>query len=96
VIGITSSGTMDKAGQSVRAKLAQECDLIAAFRLPAGAFEGYAGTKVVTDLLILQKRDVPRLDVGGADWVKTEDVFVPDRTVASWKGAEKAVRVTSR
>lgn len=59
VIGITSAGTMDKKGMRARAEMAKRGELVAAFRLPSGAFEKYAGTKVVTDLIILQKRDKP-------------------------------------
>lgn len=56
VVGVTSAGTMDKQGRSARMKLAEQGDIVSAFRLPSGAFEKYAGTKVVTDIIILQKR----------------------------------------
>ncbi|PSB81566.1 PLxRFG domain-containing protein [Photobacterium damselae] len=59
VIGITSAGTMDKKGAATRAEISKKGKLIAAFRLPTGAFKEYAGTNVVTDILILQKRDKP-------------------------------------
>jgi N12 class adenine-specific DNA methylase len=55
---ITSTGTLDKAGaQGSRAReaMANRASLVAAFRLPGGAFEANAGTQVVTDLLIFQK-----------------------------------------
>jgi N12 class adenine-specific DNA methylase len=55
VIGITSAGTMDKQGRLVRAEMAKKAHLVAAFRLPTGAFEKYAGTSVVTDIIVLQK-----------------------------------------
>lgn len=57
VIGITSNGTMDKKATRIRAALARKAELVTAIRLPSGAFQEYAGTKVVTDIVILKKRD---------------------------------------
>ena len=56
VIGITSAGTMDKAGRAVRLELAKKGELIGAFRLPSGTFGRYAGTSVVTDIIELRPR----------------------------------------
>jgi N12 class adenine-specific DNA methylase len=74
VIGVTSSGTMDKKGVGVRAAMAKKAELVAAIRLPSGAFQDYAGTKVVTDIVVLKKRPeelttLPR----DAEWVNTEE-----------------------
>ena len=57
VVGITSSGTMDKRETRIRAALAKKAELVTSIRLPSGAFEEYAGTKVVTDIIILKKRE---------------------------------------
>ena len=54
---ITSSGTMDKRGESVRRYIAARADLLGAVRLPNNAFRRNAGTDVVADILIFQKRD---------------------------------------
>ena len=43
-------------GTGIRTELAKKAELVAAFRLPSGAFEEYAGTNVVTDIIILRKR----------------------------------------
>jgi type I restriction-modification system DNA methylase subunit len=59
VVGITSSGTMDKDSTRIRAALAKQAELVASFRLPTGAFEGYAGTAVITDIIVLRKRAEP-------------------------------------
>lgn len=56
VIGITSAGTMDKLGQATRRALDARASLVASFRLPSGAFEKYAGTAVVTDLIVLRRK----------------------------------------
>lgn len=71
VVGVTSSGTMDKVGRATRMELAKKADLVAAFRLPTGAFEEYAGTAVVTDILVFQKRDKPLADAGNVGWIDT-------------------------
>jgi N12 class adenine-specific DNA methylase len=54
---VTSSGTMDKENPAVRKYIAQRADLLGAIRLPNNTFKGNAGTEVVSDILILQKRD---------------------------------------
>ncbi len=54
---ITSKGTMDKENPAVRKYIAQRADLLGAVRLPNNTFKGNAGTEVVSDILILQKRD---------------------------------------
>lgn len=64
---ITSKGTMDKENPAVRKYIAQRADLLGAIRLPNNTFKGNAGTKVVSDILILQKRD--RIVDIEPDWV---------------------------
>jgi N12 class adenine-specific DNA methylase len=77
VVGITSAGTMDKQGSLTRAALAEKADLVASFRLPTGAFEKYAGTSVVTDIIILKKRETPNADVRNSGWLTTVEVDTP-------------------
>jgi len=64
---ITSKGTMDKENPAVRKYIAQRADLLGAIRLPNDTFKGNAGTEVVSDILILQKRD--RIVDIEPDWV---------------------------
>lgn len=54
---VTSKGTMDKESSNVRRYLAHRADLLGAIRLPDNTFKGNAGTRVTSDILILQKRD---------------------------------------
>ena len=54
---MTCKGTMDKEISAVRKYIAQRADLLGAIRLPNNTFKGNAGTEVVSDILILQKRD---------------------------------------
>ena len=64
---VTSKGTMDKETLAVRKYIAQRAELLGAIRLPNNIFKGNAGTEVVSDILILQKRD--RLIDIEPDWV---------------------------
>ena len=64
---VTSKGTMDKETLAVRKYIAQRAELLGAIRLPNNTFKGNAGTEVVSDILILQKRD--RLIDIEPDWL---------------------------
>ena len=64
---VTSKGTMDKENSAVRKYIAQRAELLGAIRLPNNTFKGNAGTEVVSDILILQKRD--RIVDIEPDWV---------------------------
>lgn len=78
VISITSSGTMDKQNTGIRRELAKQADLVAAIRLPSGAFKDYAGTAVVTDIVILRKRQEKLAMVPeDATWVNVADYKTP-------------------
>jgi len=77
---ITSRYTMDKMDSRVRRHIAEHAELLAAARLPEGAFRRNAGTEVVTDVLILRKRTAPPVagDLDdGISWLRT-DVFPND------------------
>ena len=91
---ITSKGTMDKESPAVRKYIAQRADLLGAIRLPNNTFRGNAGTEVVSDILILQKRD--RLIDLEPDWVylntdengvKMNSYFIdhPEMVLGEWK-----------
>lgn len=55
---ITSTGTMDKETSSFREYLAHRADLVTAVRLPSGAFKRLGGTDVVSDIVVLRKREL--------------------------------------
>lgn len=57
VMFITSSFTMNAKDTTVRQYIMERADLLGAIRLPNTAFKGNAGTDVVTDILILKKRE---------------------------------------
>jgi N12 class adenine-specific DNA methylase len=74
VVGITSNGTMDSAGRAARLEMAKKGKLIAAFRLPSGAFKDYAGTSVVADIVVLQKRAEPLADAVDEPWIDATEM----------------------
>lgn len=71
MILITSKGTMDKENSNIRRYIAQRADLLGAIRLPNDTFKGNAGTEVVSDILVLQKRD-RMLDIE-PDWIQLDN-----------------------
>jgi N12 class adenine-specific DNA methylase len=76
---ITSRYTMDARAANVRRYLADRADLIGAIRLPSTAFQENANTKVVTDLIILQKRE-KGAKPGGEPWVSLKEARLRPET----------------
>jgi SAM-dependent methyltransferase len=60
VMLLTSRYTMDARNPAARREIAALADLVGAIRLPSGARQRAAGTGVVTDLLILRRREPGR------------------------------------
>ncbi|HMW41781.1 MAG TPA: N-6 DNA methylase [Plasticicumulans sp.] len=77
---VTSKGTMDKKSDRARRYLADRADLLGAVRLPSTAFEGNAGTSVVTDVIFLRKR-APGDAEGGLPWRDVRAVETKDGPV---------------
>ena len=63
---VTSRYTMDSKDSAVRKHLSQRADLLGAIRLPNTAFKANAGTDVVADIIFLQKREDPAVEL--PDW----------------------------
>ena len=73
---VTSRYTMDAKDESVRRYLAERGELLGAIRLPNNAFRANAGTEVVSDIIFLQRRELPLTEL--PEWVhvgETEDGF---------------------
>ena len=68
---VTSRYTMDSRDESVRRYLAARGELLGAIRLPNNTFRANAGTDVVTDIIFLQRRELPLTEL--PDWVHTGD-----------------------
>jgi len=76
---ITSRFTLDKQDARLRSYLHRHAELLAAVRLPNDAFTKNAGTQVVTDILILRKREAPLKEVRDAErplWLEAHDTTV--------------------
>ena len=84
---LTSRYTLDARNPAARREIAALADLVGAVRLPSGAHQRAAGTKVVTDLLILRRREpgrepdaamwerAPMIDLDGAQ-VPVNEYFI--------------------
>lgn len=69
---LTSRYTLDKNTSNMRRGLARKAELVAACRLPRETFDRQAGTEVVSDILILRKRDEPLAEADAA-WTDTTE-----------------------
>ncbi|WP_462127731.1 class I SAM-dependent methyltransferase, partial [Mycobacteroides abscessus] len=74
---LTSRYTMDAASPKARRAIAALGDLVGAVRLPSRAFSRVAGTSVVTDLLVLRRREHGRPDAS-VRWLDTGDLEFMD------------------
>lgn len=72
---ITSKYTMDAETAAHREVIADLADLVTAIRLPSTAHQRAAGTKVVSDLLILRRREPGRMPAP-VRWLKTRTVHL--------------------
>ena len=76
---LTSRYTLDSAKPAARRAMAAHADLVGAIRLPSKAFARVAGTDVVTDLLILRRREPDqRAPEHTPEWVNTTSAFLDD------------------
>jgi N12 class adenine-specific DNA methylase len=78
---LTSRYTMDARNPAARRDIAALADLVGAVRLPSGAHQRAAGTSVVTDLLILRRRE-PGREPDATSWeqarmIEVDSVQVP-------------------
>lgn len=81
VMAITSSGTMDKQSEVIRRELAKKAELITSVRLPSGAFQEYANTAVVTDIIVLRKRAEPLTMTPEVNWIGLSEVQTSSKPV---------------
>jgi len=86
---ITSRFTLDKQSPKVRQYLATHAELLAAARLPRNAFRANAGTEVIADVLIFQKRRQRCRETQGA-WMETSNV-----TLSNQQGEECELKLNS-
>ncbi|HUZ51015.1 MAG TPA: hypothetical protein VMU94_00585 [Streptosporangiaceae bacterium] len=77
---LTSRYTMDARNPAARREIAALADLAGAIRLPGGAHQRAAGTSVVTDLLILRRRE-PGRRPDSTRWEQARPVSLDGREV---------------
>lgn len=76
---VVSNAFLDARNDASRKWIAARADLVSAVRLPNTAFKANAGTEVVTDIIILQKREELRpADEDLPDWVQSSLVNFKD------------------
>ena len=80
---ITSAGTLDKQNSTVRRSWYEHADLLGAVRLPNAAHRAAAGTEVVTDVLVLRRRE--------ADQAPGDDVWLTSIPTVLDDGTERQV-----
>ena len=81
---VTSTGTMDKVSTTAREHIASMADLVGAVRLPEGSMRAAAGTDVVIDVLVFQRREADQSPAGAA-WI---DLAAVDSAAADEEGDE--------
>jgi N12 class adenine-specific DNA methylase len=85
---VTTSGVLDSpSNQSVRDLMHKEAEFIGAVRLPASTFNADAGTQVVTDIIMMRKRQPSEAVTGEPDFLKPVMAKFP--THSSVKGASE-------
>ena len=72
-IFVTSTGTMDKATTVAREHIASMADLVGAVRLPESSMRATAGTEVVIDVLVFQRRAEGQASKGPA-WMDLREI----------------------
>ena len=78
VVALTSHFTMDGTTPRARQAIAARAELLGAVRLPNNAFQRVAGTSVVTDVLVLRRREPgEEIDPATLEWVQTAEMPVP-------------------
>jgi len=76
VAALTSRYTLDSRNPGARREMAQLADLVGAVRLPSRTHQQAAGTSVVTDLLILRRRE-PGRPGNGESWETVTHADLP-------------------
>ena len=83
---VTSTGTMDKASVAGREHIASLADLVGAVRLPEGSMRATAGTDVVIDVLVFQRRAAETPQRGKA-WIALSEIECSAGVASEGEGA---------
>lgn len=77
---LTSRYTLDARDTFVRTEFAKKVNFLGAFRLPSGAHKA-AGTEVVTDLIVFQKKASGQVPDVTHEWAEVEEFLHPEVSV---------------
>ncbi len=88
---LTSRYTLDSQNQRARRDIAALGDLVGALRLPSTAFRRVAGTDVVTDVLVLRRREENRVPSA----LTTRFLDLANATAVDDAGEEKATPINA-
>jgi N12 class adenine-specific DNA methylase/adenine-specific DNA methylase len=84
---VSSTGTMDKGGTAAREHIASLADLVGAVRLPEGVMHAGAGTEVVIDALVFQRRADGQAPSGPA-WTNLVEIAIDGSEADTGEEAE--------
>lgn len=70
MVVITTRQSLDSTTDKHRQWLSAHAELLGAFRLPTMAFESFANTQAVTDILVFKRRELPDY-ASSSNWVET-------------------------
>ncbi len=73
---VTSNGALDKRNAEPRIEMAMRAEFVGAVRLPNTAFKQNAGTEVVTDVIVLRKRETPISKAAAAKEPWTQSILM--------------------
>lgn len=93
IVLISSTGTMDSGNDTHRVWLNAHAEMLGAIRLPANAFKKQAGTDVVTDILVLKKRQSPQFSDKSAWLAKSqapESMLRAGQNLTYWNQASRS------
>lgn len=76
---ITSAGTLDKQLSTVRRSWYEHADLLGAVRLPNAAHRAAAGTEIVTDVMVMRRREPDQAPADDA-WLTSIPTVLDDGT----------------
>lgn len=76
---LTSRYTLDSMDSRARRAIAERAELLGAVRLPSTAFKRVAGTEVVTDILVLRRKDPEHThEQDLTPWINTQPLVLED------------------
>jgi N12 class adenine-specific DNA methylase len=80
IVVLSSRYTLDARDPFVRTEFAKKVNFLGAFRLPSGAHKA-AGTEVITDILVFQKKAPGQVPDVAHEWAEVEEFLHPEVSI---------------